>query len=76
MMVGKLSILIEDHKTLGKIFVIRATNSDIAGDIFDVNGDHMVLRVSRDTAIMLSQYIDESVEEDFLNVEKDSSISN
>ena len=67
MKIGRLSVMIEEHKTLGKIFVIRAINTDDLGDIFDATGDHMVLRVTKDTAILLSQYIDETIEEDFLN---------
>jgi len=59
MMVGKLSVMLEKHPTLGEIFVIRANGNNAY--VFDISGDQMVLRVTKDTALLLSQLIDEEL---------------
>ena len=65
MMISKsMGILLEQHPTLGEIFVIRVNNND--GSFFDIKTatetidvGQLTIRISKMTALKLAQYVDE-----------------
>lgn len=69
-MFGKsISIMLEDHETLGRIFVLRVNNNDAA--VFDVKNldgvideGQLTVRISKETAMAIVQYIDDSMDEE------------
>lgn len=63
MRIGKLSVEFVNHETLGKVLILKTSNSD-NGDIFNVDGETLTLRVSKDTVVKLIQFVDEELEEE------------
>jgi hypothetical protein len=61
MIVGKLTINVEDHPGLGEIFVLCANNN--TGWVFETSGNQLKLRITKETAALLCNYIDEVLEE-------------
>lgn len=63
MKAGKLSVVLEDHPDLGKVFVIRASNAK--HNLFQVLDNeedgygNLVLRISPETMLLISQYADD-----------------
>ena len=74
MMISKsMGILLEQHHTLGEIFVIRVNNND--GSFFDIktatetiDKGQLTIRISKMTALKLAQYVDEMTDGDEKNV--------
>lgn len=69
MKAGHLSILLEDHPTAGKVFVIRVSNDKKNFfQIFEEPGQegygNLVLRVTPETMLLVSQYVDEMFSDD------------
>lgn len=61
MIVGKLIVDVRPHPELGQIFIIKANNN--TAHVFNVNGDQLELRLTKETAALLCNYIDEVLEE-------------
>lgn len=67
MQVGKLSVSLEEVGELGKVFVIQVSNN--SGMFFDVataggkiQDGMLTLRVSKDTALLLSRLIEDELD--------------
>jgi hypothetical protein len=68
MKIGKLSVRIAEHETIGDHVEIRVQNSETEEYfVYDEITDTVKLRLTKDTALKLSQFIDETVEEGLPN---------
>ena len=57
MRLGKLSIRVQDHETLGRVYVIETSNTDLY-EIFLAEGDSLTLRITPETMMLLSEFVD------------------
>lgn len=68
MQAGKLSIVLEDHPTMGKVFIIKANNVEHnTFELLDQDEDgfgNLVLRITPQTMLLISQYADEMFTDD------------
>jgi hypothetical protein len=68
MKIGKLSVRIAEHETIGDHVEIRVQNTETQEFfVYDEVTDTVKLRLTKDTALRLSQFIDETVEEGISN---------
>lgn len=65
-------VMLEDHPELGKIFVLRVNNNGAC--VFDVQtkdgvveDGQLTLRLSKETALAMVQYVDDTMDEEHKN---------